>query len=99
MRAFLAAISADRISGGVIFMAGLLAGVLVFFVAIPIAMSSPYPAPKEHAWVIESASYRLASAGSAPAPAPIQKSSLRVASLAPVAVPALAPSVAQPLPA
>ena len=58
-------------------------GILVFIVAIPIAMSSPYPAPKDHEWVIQTSSYQLASA---PPPVAPQKSSMRVASLVQVPV-------------
>ncbi len=59
MRSILAAV--DRISACVALMAGLLCGVLVFFVALPLALSSPFPAPKQGAWIIETSSFRVAS--------------------------------------
>ena len=75
MRGSLAGKSADRVAGSVIVMAGLLVGVFVFFVALPIAMSSPYPTPSRQDWatasavpMVSSASFQLASAGSIPIP-------------------------------
>ncbi len=81
MRVSLAAISHDRVSSFAVLTAGLLCGVSVFFVALPLAQSSPFPTPKGGGWVTESPrSFQLASAstvslpvsllGSAPAPAP-----------------------------
>jgi hypothetical protein len=55
MRASLAAISADRISRCAVLVAGALCSILVFFVAVPLAISSPFPAPREGTWVIERA--------------------------------------------
>ncbi len=52
MRAALATVSADRISRCAVLVAGGLCGVLIFFVALPLAMSSPYPQVQERAWVI-----------------------------------------------
>jgi hypothetical protein len=49
-------LSADRISHAAIVVAGLLCGALVFVVAVPLASSSPYPAPRESAWVINRSS-------------------------------------------
>jgi hypothetical protein len=79
MRVSLAAISRDRVSSIAVLTAGLLCGVSVFFVALPLAQSSPFPTPKGGGWVTESPrSYALASAstslpvsllGSAPSPA------------------------------
>ena len=43
---------ADRISRSAILVAGGLCGVLVFFVAVPLALSSPFPAPRDGTWVI-----------------------------------------------
>jgi hypothetical protein len=53
MRALLASISADRISHSAILVAGVLCGILVFFVAVPLALSSPFPAPRDGSWVID----------------------------------------------
>jgi len=52
MRAFGAARAADRISHATILVAGVLCGVLVFFVAVPLALSSPYPSPKAGSWAV-----------------------------------------------
>jgi hypothetical protein len=53
MRAVHAARSADRISHCAIVVAGTLCGVLVFFVAAPLALSSPFPSLKEETWIID----------------------------------------------
>jgi hypothetical protein len=63
MRGSLAAAPSDRISSFAILTAGLLCGVSVFFVALPLAQSSPFPTPKDGGWISEAPSYRLASAG------------------------------------
>jgi hypothetical protein len=60
MRALLALISADRISHSAIVVAGALCGILVFFVAVPLALSSPFPAPREGTWVIDRPSRHIA---------------------------------------
>jgi hypothetical protein len=61
MRAPFAASAADRISRCAILVAGVLCGVLVFFVAIPLALSNPFPALKEGEWVVHRSSFQLAS--------------------------------------
>jgi hypothetical protein len=48
-----AAYSADRISGCVIVTTGLLSGVLLFVVALPLALSNPFPTPKQSEWIIQ----------------------------------------------
>ena len=53
VRAFLASTSTDRISHSAILVAGVLCGALVFFVAVPLAVSSPFPAPREGIWVLD----------------------------------------------
>jgi hypothetical protein len=60
MREFLAVNAADRISRTAITLAGVLCGVLVFFVAVPLAVSSPYPSPKEGSWVIHRSAMHIA---------------------------------------
>jgi hypothetical protein len=60
MRALLAVISADRISHSAILVAGALCGILVFFVAVPLALSSPFPAPRDGSWVIDRPSPHIA---------------------------------------
>jgi hypothetical protein len=76
MRASVAAVSSDRVSSSAILLAGLLCGVSVFFVALPLAQSSPFPTPREGGWIAEepsaarssqivaASSYKLASASS-----------------------------------
>lgn len=59
MRAPFAAIAADRISRSAILVAGVLCGALVFFVAIPLALSNPFPALKEAEWVIQRSSLHV----------------------------------------
>jgi hypothetical protein len=43
---------ADRPSTCTILLAGLVGGVLVFMVVLPLALSSPFPTPKQREWVI-----------------------------------------------
>jgi hypothetical protein len=61
MRAPLAVIAADRISRSAILVAGVLCGVLVFFVAVPLALSNPFPSPKDGEWVIQRSPFQIAS--------------------------------------
>lgn len=58
--------SSDRVSSFAILTAGLLCGASVFFVALPLAQSSPFPTPKDGGWISEAPSYRIASAGMVP---------------------------------
>ena len=48
---------ADRISSCAILLAGVVGGVLVFVVALPLALSSPFPTPKQREWVIENSAF------------------------------------------
>jgi hypothetical protein len=57
MRGLRPADSADRISSCAILMAGLVGGVLVFVVALPLALSSPFPTPKQGEWIIATSSF------------------------------------------
>ena len=61
MRAPLAAVAADRISRSAILVGAVLCGVLVFFVAVPLALSNPFPSPKDGEWVIHRSSFQVAS--------------------------------------
>ena len=61
MRAPLAATAADRISHSAILVAGALCGALVFFVAVPLALSNPFPSPKEGERAIHRSSIKVAS--------------------------------------
>src|SRR6266852_2534940 len=49
--------SADRISSCAILLAGVVGGVLVFVVALPLALSSPFPTPRQGEWVIENSAF------------------------------------------
>jgi hypothetical protein len=49
--------SADRISSCAILLAGVVGGVLVFVIALPLALSSPFPTPKQREWVIENSAF------------------------------------------
>jgi hypothetical protein len=42
-------------------LAGVVGGVLVFVVALPLALSSPFPTPKQREWVIENSAFAEAS--------------------------------------
>lgn len=53
MRAGLATKSADRMSGVVVMTAAALSGIVVFGVALPLALSSPFPAPRQGDWIIQ----------------------------------------------
>jgi hypothetical protein len=61
MRAFLAANTADQISRCAVLLAGLSCGILLFFVALPLAMSSPYPTVQDREWVIQGSPLQFAS--------------------------------------
>jgi hypothetical protein len=85
MRVSFAAISSDRVSSSAVLVAGLLCGVSVFFVALPLAQSSPFPTPRAGGWVTEdvapaaarsyqvasASSYQLASVSSRPVAEPV----------------------------
>ena len=88
MKAFHAAISANRISDCAILVGGVLSGVLVFTVALPLALSSPYPTLKQGDWIIEPATYAPASAA-----APATAATYELASLHPA--PDRAPSAGE----
>jgi hypothetical protein len=61
MRAPLAALAADRTSRAAIVVAGVLCGALVFFVAVPLALSNPFPSPRESERVVQRSLVRVAS--------------------------------------
>src|SRR5215470_14912819 len=58
--------SADRISSCAILLAGVVGGVLVFVVALPLALSSPFPTPRQGEWVIENSAFDEVSSLRAP---------------------------------
>src|SRR5271154_7103329 len=65
MKAFQAATAANRISDCAILVGGGLCGVLVFTVALPLALSSPFPTPKHVDWA-QPASSPVSAAASPP---------------------------------
>src|SRR3954470_16938012 len=64
-----AAYPADRISGCVILMTGLLSGVLLFVVALPLALSNPFPTPKPSQLIIQPSFQNSTVAAAPPMPA------------------------------
>ncbi|HMA69971.1 MAG TPA: hypothetical protein VKP67_00545 [Xanthobacteraceae bacterium] len=52
--------SADRISNCAVLMAGVVGGVLVFVVALPLALSSPFPTPKQGEWILHNSAFDAA---------------------------------------
>lgn len=60
MRPFHATPSGDTVSFWSAIFAGVGCSGLVFFVALPLALSSPYPTPKERAWIVDHALLRTA---------------------------------------
>jgi len=66
MKSFHAAKAADRVSGSAILVAGLVGGALVFFVALPLALSSPFPKPKQTEWIVETPADPVAVAAPVP---------------------------------
>lgn len=48
--------STDRITSIAILMAGVICGILVFVVALPLALSSPFPTPKQGEWILQTTS-------------------------------------------
>ena len=63
--------SADRISSCAILLAGVVGGVLVFVVALPLALSSPFPTPRQGEWIIENSPFNeVSSLRAVPMPPP-----------------------------
>jgi len=82
MKARQAETSAGRGSDSAVLVGGALVGVAIFAVALPLALSNPFPTPKQNDWVIDPASspavYQVASLppGHIEAPNTIQTASL-----------------------
>jgi len=57
MRVTQPAHSADRISSCAILMAAVVGGVLVYVVALPLALSSPFPTPRHGEWILQNAAF------------------------------------------
>jgi hypothetical protein len=53
---------ADRISTNAILLGGALGGTLVFVAALPLALSSPFPTPREGEWVIDNPAFNTQAA-------------------------------------
>jgi hypothetical protein len=66
--------SADRISSCAILLAGVVGGVLVFVVALPLALSNPFPTPKQGEWIIQNSPFSELSSlrASPPTPPPME---------------------------
>ena len=60
MRVSVAAFPADRISHSAIVSAGVLGAILVFLIAVPLALSNPFPTPRASNWLIERPSQPIA---------------------------------------
>jgi len=73
-------------SSGAVILAAAVGGVVVFVVALPLALSSPFPTPKQGEWIIRDPAYDLASFAAAPMAPP------------PTAAPASGDPVTQPEP-
>ena len=61
MKLFPAATAANRISDNTVLMGSVLCGVFGFSLVLPLAVSSPYPTPKQGDWIVQSATVRSAS--------------------------------------
>ena len=74
MRVFRPAHLADRISSCAILLAGVVGGVLVFVVALPLALSSPFPTPRQGEWIVLNSTYGEASSSwtSSRVPSPME---------------------------
>jgi hypothetical protein len=86
MRTVRVSIRADRMSLGVMVLGGLLCGVSVFVVALPLAFSNPFPPPPQREWIIRTSSREWSPSSDAAAPpqnakAVIVSSTLEPASL------------------
>jgi len=87
--------SADGISSCAILLAGVVGGVLVFVVALPLALSSPFPTPRQGEWVIKNSAFDEVSSLRALPMRPLPMERLRVD--LPLKAPA-SPSAQQPEP-
>jgi hypothetical protein len=58
---------ADRISTNAILLGGAVGGTLVFVVALPLALSSPFPTPREGDWIIENPTFNTQATAAPPA--------------------------------
>ena len=65
--------SADRISHFAILSAGSVCGILVFVVALPLALSNPFPTPKHSEYVLETSAFNTSAAPPSPlVPSPME---------------------------
>ena len=82
MRAGLATNPADRMTRVVMMTTAALSGVVVFGVALPLAMSSPFPTPHQGDWIIQATIAQPAAAPESPAPAPVAQAPVTQTSIA-----------------
>ncbi len=61
---------ADGIATGALLLGGGIGGVLVFMVALPLALSSPFPTPREGEWIIDNPPFDVHLATAPPAEVP-----------------------------
>ena len=73
MKLFPAATAANRISDNTVLMGSVLCGVFGFSLVLPLAVSSPYPTPKQGDWIVQPASIRPASLEAASPRAPTDR--------------------------
>jgi hypothetical protein len=73
MKLFPAATAANRISDNTVLMGSVLCGVFGFSLVLPLAVSSPYPTPKQGDWIVQPASIRTASLESASLRVPMDR--------------------------
>jgi hypothetical protein len=73
MKLFPAATAANRISDNTVLMGSVLCGVFGFSLVLPLAVSSPYPTPKQSDWIVQPASIRSASLEAASLRVPTDK--------------------------
>ena len=73
MKLFPAATAANRISDNTVLMGSVLCGVFGFSLVLPLAVSSPYPTPKQGDWIVQPASIRPTSLEAASPRAPTDR--------------------------
>src|SRR6516162_8492552 len=73
MKLFPAATAANRISDNTVLMGSVLCGVFGFSLVLPLAVSSPYPTPKQGDWIVQPAAIRPASLEAASPRAPTDR--------------------------
>jgi hypothetical protein len=67
---------ADRISTNAILLGGAVGGTLVFVAALPLALSSPFPTPREGEWVIDNPTFNTQATAALPSEPPLVMAAL-----------------------